>query len=207
MAHTVTLPAPAAGHPSPPPRQGARFNVEQYAPGAAGRASLEAFIARAFRQSYGAEVSHFCRVLLGCRDAQGDWIAALGYSPAADGPTFLEQYLDQPIETALGARLGRDVGRTDIVEVGNLAALHPGAARALIISTTRLLNGLGLRWVAFTATASLLNSFSRLRLQPQVLAAADPARLADGGGQWGRYYDTQPQVMFGDIHYGYEQLA
>ena len=97
--------------------------------------------------------------------------------------------------------------RGSIVEVGNLAARHPGAARALIVSTTRLLNGLGLRWVVFTATASLLNSFSRLRLQPHVLAAADPARLPDGGQRWGSYYDTLPKVMCGDIHYGFNQLS
>jgi hypothetical protein len=59
----------------------------------------------------------------------------------------------------------------------------------------------------FTATASLLNSFGRLRLQPSALAPADPSRLPDAGQQWGSYYDTQPQVMFGDIRYGYEKLA
>ena len=68
-------------------------------------------------------------------------------------------------------------------------------------------NAPGAVMVVFTATASLLNSFSRLRLQPHVLAPADPARLPDRGRHWGRYYDTQPKVMFGDIHYGYTQLA
>jgi hypothetical protein len=146
-------------------------------------------------------------VLLGCRDDQGNWLAALGYTLAANGPTFLEQYLDAPLDTELGARVGHVVPRAQIVEVGNLASTHPGAARALIISTTRLLHGLGLRWVAFTATVSLLNSFTRLRLQPQVLADADPSRLADAGRCWGSYYETQPKVMFGDIRYGYGQLT
>ncbi|WP_374582380.1 thermostable hemolysin [Pseudoduganella sp.] len=181
--------------------------TELFPRGAPGRDQLEAFIADSFRASYGAEVSHFCDMLLGVRDEAGRWVAALGYTPAALGPLFLEHYLDAPVEQAIGAHARSPVERSAVVEVGNLAALHPGAARALIISTTQLLNSLGLRWVVFTATVSLLNSFSRLRLQPHVLAPADPARLPDGGQRWGSYYDTQPKVMFGDIHYGYTQLS
>ena len=175
--------------------------------GAPGRDQLEAFIADSFRASYGAEVSHFCDMLLGVRDEAGRWVAALGYTPAALGPLFLEHNRGAPVEQAIGAHARSPVERSAVVEVGNLAALHPGAARALIVSTTQLLNSLGLRWVVFTATVSLLNSFSRLRLQPHVLAPADPARLPDGGQRWGSYYDTQPKVMFGDIHYGYTQLS
>lgn len=181
--------------------------AELFPRGAPGRDALEAFIADSFRASYGAEVSHFSEVLLGVRDSSGQWIAALGYTPAALGPLFLEHYLEAPVETAISAHARSPVERSAIVEVGNLAALHPGAARSLIISTTQLLNSLGLRWVVFTATVSLLNSFSRLRLQPHVLAPADPARLPDRGQRWGSYYDTQPKVMFGDIHYGYTQLS
>ncbi|XLZ70918.1 thermostable hemolysin [Massilia sp. SR12] len=187
--------APAAGR------------TELFPRGAPGRATLEAFIADSFRASYGAEVKHFSEMLLGVRASDGRWIAGLGYTPAALGPLFLEHYLDAPVETAISTHARKPVERSAIVEVGNLAATHPGAARALIISTTQLLNTLGLRWVVFTATVSLLNSFSRLRLQPHVLAPADPARLPDGGQHWGSYYDTQPKVMFGDIHYGYTQLS
>jgi hypothetical protein len=210
MFDTIALPAGAAAGRVPPPgraRRETQFVVERYGPGQDGRRELEAFIAASFLDSYGAEVSHFCDVLLGCRDGDGRWVAALGYTLAADGPVFLEQYLDAPIEAALGGRAGAPVARADIVEVGNLASSHPGAARALIVSTTRHLHAQGLRWVAFTATVSLLNSFTRLRLQPQVLAVADPARLADAGRRWGSYYDTQPKVMFGDIRYGYAQLT
>ena len=185
----------------------ASFQVEQFQRGQSGREQLEAFIADTFHATYGAEVRHFCDVLLGCRDANGQWTAALGYSLAADGPTFLEHYLEAPIESALSARLQSDIYRSDIVEVGNLASTHAGAARALIIATTRLLHEKGLRWVAFTATVSLLNSFTRLRLEPQVLASADPLRLPDSGRNWGSYYHTQPKVMFGDIRYGYVHLA
>lgn len=206
LSANTELPAGSArpAESAEPVRKSGNFAL--FPRGATGRAELEQFIAQSFHASYGAAVSHFSDILLGQRDSDGRLVAALGFTPAAACPLFLEHYLDVPVEAAISAHARSPVARGAIVEVGNLAALQPGAARALIISTTQLLNGLGLRWVVFTATASLLNSFSRLRLQPHVLAPADPARLPDGGQHWGSYYDTQPKVMFGDIHYGFRQL-
>lgn len=181
--------------------------LERFERGDAGRAGLETFIAATFRANYGACLTHFSDTLVGFRGPDGAWTAALGFSLAEAGPLFLEHYLDAQVEMEIGQRLGKTVERRDIVEVGNLAATHPGAARSLIVGTTALLHSMGLRYVTFTATASLLNSFGRLQLQPQVLAPADPARLPDRGAGWGSYYDTHPQVMFGDIHYGYSELA
>lgn len=208
MSHMLALPGPVAPRNKAQRMARAPDQIEQFGPGAPGRAGLEAFITEAFFHTYGATVSHFSDTLIGCRDAAGEWIAAVGYSLAAAGPTFLEQYLDAPLEDEISQRLGRPVAREHIVEVGNLAgASHPGAARALIVRSTELLYDMGLHLVAFTAIPSLLNSFGRLRLQPQHLAPADPSRLPGAGRQWGTYYDNQPQVMFGDIRYGYEQLA
>jgi len=171
------------------------------------RASLQDFIADTFFATYGAEVQHFSRTLVGCRDSQGQWVAALGFSLARDGKTFLEQYLDAPLECEIAARTSMPVSRHQIVEVGNLAATQVGAARELIVCMTRYLHHQGMSWVAFTATRALLNSFTRLRLKPTALAMADPRRLPDGGQSWGSYYDTHPQVMFGDIRSGYAQLS
>lgn len=171
------------------------------------RAELEAFIAAEFFKTYGAAVSHFSSMLAGCRNQQGHWIAALGYSLATEGKTFLEQYLDAPLESEIADRTGILVRRESIVEVGNLAARHVGAARQLIAFMTRHLYQQGMVWVAFTATRGLLNSFIRLRLKPAVIAAADPARLPDAGKSWGSYYAANPQVMFGDIRSGYAQLV
>lgn len=181
--------------------------LELVAPGNADRRSLEAFIAAEFLRAYGARVQHFCAMLAGCRDACGNWVAALGYTLARDGILFLEQYLDQPVENAISARAKAAVARTDIVEVGNLAGADVGAARALIVAMTRHLHQQGLVWVTFTATQALLNSFSRLRLVPTALADADPARLGDAGRDWGSYYAARPQVMFGNIGFGHAQLA
>lgn len=171
------------------------------------RASLQDFICRIFFKMHGAQVRHFCNTLVGCRDREGQWIAALGFTLAKDEPAFLEQYLDTPLESEIASRAGVPVGRHQVVEVGNLAATHAGAGRELIVCMTRYLHQQGLVWVAFTATRSLLNSFTRLHLQPRVLAEADPKRLPDGGRSWGTYYDEKPQVMFGDIRSGYAKLA
>lgn len=171
------------------------------------RESLQDFIAAAFFKTYGAHVRNFCDILVGCKDANGVWIAALGFTLAKNGRTFLEQYLDAPLENEIAAHVRVPVSRGHIVEVGNLASTHVGAARELIICMTRYLHQQGLSWVAFTATAGLLNSFTRLRLNPSVLTLADPGRLPDGGKSWGSYYETKPRVMFGDIRSGYAQLA
>lgn len=198
---------PATGRASAGAATDQSCRLELVAPGSADRASLEAFIAAEFARVYGARLQHFCEMLAGCRDANGKWVAALGYTLAADGGLFLEQYLDEPVETAIGARTGKAVARADVVEVGNLAGTDVGAARALIVAMTRHLHREGLAWVAFTATRALLNSFSRLRLVPTALADADPARLGDAGRDWGSYYAARPQVMFGNIGFGHAQLA
>lgn len=166
------------------------------------RAAFEHFIAARFRRAYGARVSHFLPHLLGVRDRLARWQAAAGYAAAGAQTLFLEQYLDRPIEYAIASVLGRPVARSSIVEVGNLAAVSAGMARALIPQLARHLHRLGYSWVAFTATHALRNSFQRLGLRPLSLMPADPARLADGGASWGTYYDHDPVVMAGKIAHG-----
>ena len=186
---------------------GSAFSMEWVGPHHPDRGSLQDFIADTFAHMHGATVRQFCHTLVGRRDRSGQWVAALGITLARDGATFLEQYLDAPLESEIASRAGVPVARHQIVEIGNLAATHAGAARELIVCMTRHLYQQGLIWVAFTATRALLNSFTRLRLRPTVLADADPRRLPDGGKSWGNYYDTKPPVMFGDIRTGYAQLA
>jgi len=166
------------------------------------RATFENFIAARFGRAYGARVNHFLPHLLGIRDGLARWQAAAGYAAAGEQTLFLEQYLDQPIERALAAALGRPIARPGIVEVGNLAAISAGMARTIIPQLARHLHRLGYIWVVFTATRALRNSFHRLGLRPLPLTRADPARLADGGASWGTYYDQDPVVMAGKIALG-----
>lgn len=177
----------------------------EYAPGE--RPRLEAFIARRFREAYEAEVRHFMPRLFGLHDAQGELIAAFGLRSAQDGPLFLEQYLDAPVEASVARQFGVQAPRAQIVEVGNLAGASQGALRRLIPALTARLDAEGFRWLAFTGAAHLCNGFSRLGLPLHVVSPADPQCLpAAERALWGRYYDRHPSVMLGDIAQGQRTL-
>lgn len=175
------------------------------------RAGLEAFISGVFLDSYGAKLSKFHDTLIGCADGQGQWVAALGLSALAHREAFLEQYLDKPVEQVIESVKSstpglRRVSRWDVAELGNLAAIRPGASRALILKMTQYLHRRHFRWVVFTATQGLVNSFAKLHYEPAVLASADPGRLHGDPHQWGTYYQHNPRVMVGDIHAAYEKF-
>ena len=171
------------------------------------RLAVEDFIREVFRKTYGASVRHFAKVLLGVRGRDGNWIAALGYTPASDKALFVENYGGGRVERQISGKLDTLVKRDQIVEVGNLAASNAGAARQLINQAIQFLYEAGFCWVIFTATRALLNSFARLDLRPIQLAVADPARLPDHGRDWGTYYDSKPQIMAGSILLGYVSMG
>jgi len=170
------------------------------------RPATEAFITTRFALEHGARIAHFLPHLLTLSAGDQTLQAAVGLRLAQQQPLFLETYLDQPVEQCLAAALGQPIARGEVVEVGNLAALSAGQARLLIVVTTWLLARNGLRWVTFTGATRLINSFHRLGLAPQILAAADPARLGAERERWGSYYANAPQVCAGDIQQGYRQL-
>lgn len=200
---------PWAQHDRPVARigRGDTYELHLAAPGSARRAALEGFIRQRFGRQHGARIRHFMPCLFGLENTAGQLLGAVGVRSGNSGPLFLERYLDQPVEQAIGGRLGlSQPGRGELVEVGNLAADSPGAARLLIVALTDLLVALGFRWVTFTGTATLLNSFQRLGLTPIALGEADPTRMGEELVDWGRYYDSRPWVMAGDIHGGHQRL-
>lgn len=170
------------------------------------RGELENFIRVRFAEHYGAKIQHFMPCLLGLEDQVGQLQAAVGVRGAEADELFLERYLGRPIEQEITARNGRYLQRREVVEVGNLAAVGAGHARLLIVALTDVLVALGFRWVAFTGTSTLLNSFQRLGLSPLSLGMADPACVGDELSAWGSYYATRPQVMVGDIYAGHQRL-
>lgn len=172
---------------------------------AAQQAAID-FIRRRFSLAHQARVSHFMPQLFGLQSEDGSLHGAAGCRRADSGALFLERYLDVPIEQAIFERSGIQVERHQIVEVGNLAAEGAGTARTLIVRLTRQLALQGFRWVTFTGTQEVLNSFYRLGLAPQSLGLADPARMGESLADWGRYYDSQPQVVFGEILPAHRQL-
>lgn len=172
------------------------------------RSEAEEFISACFAGMHGARIRHFMPRLLSLRSRRGDMIAAFGLREAGRSSLFLETYLQQPVEDVLRKHLGEAVRRDEIVEVGNLSALYPGAARWLIVAVTALLHEEGFRWVTFTGTAPLRNGFYRLGLRPVELGSATLEHLPEHErADWGRYYDNMPVVMAGDVARGYQSLS
>lgn len=162
------------------------------------RAETEAFIKAVFARHYDARVNSFAPNLVRFEQDERT-VAAAGWRSAEQEPLFLERYLDQPIEQAIGQQAGREISRARIVEVGNLATTRNGSSLHVIVNLAREFDHLGYEWVVFTATRELISVFSRLGLPLLALSKADPARLGDEAWQWGSYYDQNPIVVAGLI--------
>jgi hypothetical protein len=171
------------------------------------RAAVEDFVRARFAAHYQAQVRHFMPRLFALEAADGSLHGAVGCRAAAEQELFLERYLDEPVERVIARRAGARIERDGIVEVGNLAAHGAGTARLLIIALTRILAAEGLRWVCFTGTPGLINSFRRLGLEPLTLGPADPRRMGAELPEWGSYYEAGPLVMAGEIPGGERALA
>ncbi|MCP9760277.1 thermostable hemolysin [Aquitalea sp. S1-19] len=167
---------------------------------------LAAFVAQTFWQHYQARPDHFLPWLLGEADQQ-QIRAVLGVRLAEHAPLYLEQYLDESIEQRLACTLGRPVARTQLAEIGNLAA-HDRQAGALIRMLVLTMQAAGRPWVVFTATRRLGKMLGHMGLQTIALAPADPACLPPEQQQrWGSYYAQAPWVTLGLIEPSYQALA
>ncbi len=169
------------------------------------RGEAEGFVHSVFSRRYRADVRSFYPSLLSFRD-RGHPRAVVGFRSALTGRLFAEQYLDQSAQELIGERIGEAISREQLVEVGSLALENPGDARWVIAASTCFLHALGYRWVLFTATRTLINTFQRLGLQPLALVSARPLLLDDKGAQWGNYYQTGPVVCAGNVASGYQKL-
>lgn len=169
------------------------------------RKHAEAFVHRIFERRYGADVKEFHPTLLSFRD-HTQYRAVVGFRGGLDGTLFSEQYLADPAQQTIADRMGVQIERNELVEVGHLALDKPGDTRWLISATTQHLHARGYRWVLFTATRVLFNAFQRLGLHPIVLTSARASRLTDGGRHWGDYYHAKPVVCVGNIESGQRKL-
>ncbi|MGB1109184.1 MAG: thermostable hemolysin [Gammaproteobacteria bacterium] len=169
--------------------------------------SVKGFIASVFAKAYGAHVTEFMPTLLTIRGEDAQPQAALGIRPADDSRLFLEHYLDERLESAMGRVLARPIDRASIVEVGNLAAVSAGGARFLITALTAYLKAQGYQWAAFTATPLLQRSFKRLGIDLVHISDADPMRLDDQTREsWGSYYKQPPSVMVASVEQSADAL-
>lgn len=160
------------------------------------RAEVEAFIKAVFKQAYGAEINHFMPQLVALRDSNGVLMAAFGWKKASTGPLFLEQYLDEPIESLISKTLGKQITRDEITKIGNLAVANPRNAGILIAHVIQHSLDIGIQWCVATAHHSLQNGLIKGGRDVYPLYNADKARLTvEEQAKWGSYYQHMPQVV------------
>lgn len=171
------------------------------------RHDVERFIHKVFMRAYDADLNTFLPRLMSLRDNRNRIIAALGMREASDDQLFLETYLDSPIEKLLTDLSHTQVTRDRIIEVGNLASVHRGGLRKLIVALTSYLRGAGSEWVVFTAVPAVRNAFSALGLPLHTIATANKSCLEkQEQDNWGSYYDMGPVVVAGRVDDGYRRL-
>jgi Thermostable hemolysin len=164
--------------------------------GDASRKEVESFIHAVFKNAYGAEITAFMPHLVALRDSNGILMAAFGLKKAADGPLFLERYLDEPIEALLSKKLGSNISRHQITKIGNLAVANPRNAGILIAQVIQHSLDMGIEWCVATAHHSLQNGVIKGGRDVYPLFPADKARLsAEEQIKWGSYYKNMPQVV------------
>jgi len=159
------------------------------------RAQLEQFVADVYAHAYRAELNEFPPMLAAITDPNDRPVGVIGARPAAEGPLFLEQYLDAPIECFVSARLATPIPRARIAEVGSLASTTPGFGKALMSSLAAYLDGAGFDVAVFTATRQLRNSIRKWNATTFDFGPANGDRLGEDRAHWGAYYDTDPHVL------------
>lgn len=169
------------------------------------RKNVESYIAKRFFDQYHATVTDFLPWILSLSMAE-QFGAAVGLQPANKGSLFLEQYLPHPVENHISAHFQQPIDRNHIVEIGNLVATRSGSSYLLFAAMTWVLHHAGFQWLIFTATEQVKKIIEKLHFIPVPLCDADPSRLLNGSRQWGNYYESNPQVLAGELGKAYELL-
>lgn len=173
--------------------------------GDARRSAMEAFVAHEFLEQYGARVTTFMPWLMGL-SSDDTLVGVAGLRPAADGPLFIEQYLDHPIEAEIAARVGYPVAREGVLEIGNLAGHYPGVTRALFPLLTELIYMRGYAWGVCNTTHTVQNALMRLGIPLVPLQQALPERLGEARFAWGRYYEHETTIIALDSQAAHDVL-
>jgi len=171
-----------------------------------GREHLEQYISSIFNAAYGARILEYLPLLFSLETA-GSKQAALGLRGAGHGPLFCEQYLDTCAQAHVAMLYGREVGRTQIMELGNLVATEPGHSGLLYIVITAAIHEAGIKYLMFAANKRVRSSIARCGFTPKTIQAAQQSRLGERGLDWGCYYEGDPIVMLADIALTMRQIA
>jgi len=161
-------------------------------PGSILRPAVEAMVRNVFYTEYGARIGNFPERMIVVLDANGAPRCAAALRDARTG-FFSEQYLDLPLEQAIGAARGYAVPRSAVLELGSVAASRPGALVMLLRGFAHVGLEDGYRWGVFTATDRLRRLAQRFSIDIADLGPASARRVSDPQ-DWGRYYDHDPRV-------------
>ncbi len=177
----------------------APWQTRIHSDGTADRRDAEAYLEETYARTFDGRIRGHFPNLMSVRDAGGAVQAAVGFRFADEGPLFLEQYLDEPVEQAIARNVGAPVSRGQIAEIGNLAADNHEASLFIFAALARRLKVQGGAYAVATATRQLRRRFRRIGIATQSLGAADPGRLPSGAAEWGSYYARNPEVLAGAI--------
>lgn len=161
-------------------------------PGSALRPAVEAMVRNVFYTEYDARIAAFPEHMIVVLDADGEPRCAAALRDARTG-FFSEQYLDRPLEQAIGAARGCVVARSAVLELGSVAASRPGALLMLLRGFAHVGLEAGYRWGVFTATDRLRRLAQRFSIDIADLGPASASRISNPQ-DWGRYYDHDPRV-------------
>lgn len=163
------------------------------------RERVEKFIAASYTRYYGARITCHYPMLMSVSGHDGNIAAAVGVRMAARGALFLEQYLPNPVEAMLTNAFDKDVKRSEIVEIGNLASAGSGASVFLFVALAAYLQQHRLSYAVATATQGLRRSFALLEIDWIELGTATSDALPDKGAAWGSYYGRNPKIVAGRV--------
>lgn len=168
------------------------------------RGAAEALINRRYQAQFGISIEVDYPLLLTLAKRSGEVLAAVGLRCAADGPLFLEQYLERPIELELERHGFGAHRREKIVELGSLASVSNSASLFLVAAMAAYMESGRYGVAAVTGTRRLRRLFSLFDFKITALAAARQEKLADQRTDWGSYYRDDPWVLAGAVRQCFE---
>ncbi|WP_064604333.1 thermostable hemolysin [Photobacterium sp. J15] len=171
------------------------------------RHEVEQYVANRYEHAFHAHLNEFMPIFLAIYDPQNKLLSACGYRVASKEKLFLEQYLNQPANTLISKRYAEIISRDKLIEFGQLASFSPGMSPIHFMLMTNYLVERGFEWCIFTATDTLYAMMCKLKLNPSVLADANPNDIPNADSVWGSYYQHRPRICCGNILAAHKQLT
>lgn len=154
-------------------------------------------VKKKFHSSYNATIEPNPQYFAVTLDHEERILSCAGITFADNGTLFSEQYLDQPIEKILSARLEKMIERSTIVEIGSLISHHVTAGTIMVNMIPLLAWCMGAHYLLCTVTPRVRKVMESCQIVFEPLLTADPDRLTNkNGADWGSYYSKLPVTGF-----------